>query len=188
MPQRRPLYRCVAGVEPNILLQSGPGSEQWLWRDLPSSPGITRGSIKTTLTRVSDLMRSDATETPLISLRSWHRAQHSPSIRSRIGVVVVEESGIEFLDRPHPTPNFMNNSPLGMNLIPLDSWHPAQEPPCGGFRIACVAVVECCSCGPGVSMLNQWPRTRSVHVECCDEKMVSHRVQFEAKCRETTRQ
>jgi len=30
-------------------------------------------------------------------------------------------------------------------------------------------------------------RTQSVDVECCDEKIVSHRVLFEAKCRETTR-
>jgi len=36
-------------------------------------------------------------------------------------------------------------------------------------------------------MLNQWPRTRSVDVQCCDEKIVSHRVLFEAKCREITR-
>ena len=47
----------------------------------------------------------------------------------------------------------MNNSPLGMNLIPLDSWHRAQESPCIRFSIDCVAVVECCSCDPGVLML-----------------------------------
>jgi len=47
----------------------------------------------------------------------------------------------------------MNNIPLGMNLIPLDSWHRAQEQPSVGFRIDCLAVVECCSCGPGVWML-----------------------------------
>jgi len=62
-----------------------------------------------------------------------------------------------------------------MNLIPLDSWHRAQEPPSVGFRIGCLAVVECCSCGPGVCML-------SVVM-----KRVSRRVQFEAKSRETTR-
>jgi len=62
-----------------------------------------------------------------------------------------------------------------MNLIPLDSWHRAQEPPSVGFRIDCLAVVECCSCSPGVWML-------SVVM-----KRVSRRVQFEAKCRETTR-
>jgi len=95
-------------------------------------------------------MGFDATETSFISPRSWRRAQHSPAIGSRIGVVVVEESAIEFLDHQPSTPNFMNNSPLWMNLIPRDSWHRAQEPPCVGFRIGCVAVVECCSCGPGV--------------------------------------
>ena len=47
----------------------------------------------------------------------------------------------------------MNNIPLGMNLKPLDSWHRAQEPPSVGFRIDCLAVVECCSCGLGVWML-----------------------------------
>jgi len=44
----------------------------------------------------------------------------------------------------------MNNIPLGMNLIPLDSWHRAQEPPSVGFRIDCLTVVECCSYSPGV--------------------------------------
>jgi len=48
----------------------------------------------------------------------------------------------------------MNNIPLGMNLIPLDSWNRAQEPPGVRFRIEYVAVVECCSCGLGVSMLS----------------------------------
>jgi len=42
-----------------------------------------------------------------------------------------------------------------MNLIPLDSWHRAQERPGIGFRINCVAVVECCSCGPVVWILTQ---------------------------------
>ena len=48
----------------------------------------------------------------------------------------------------------MNNIPLGMNLIPLDSWHRAQEPPGVGLRIDCLAVVEYCSCGPAVWMLS----------------------------------
>jgi len=69
----------------------------------------------------------------------------------------------------------MNNIPLGMNLIPVDSWHRVQEPSSVGFRIDCLAVVECCSWGLGVWML-------SVVM-----KRVSRRVQFEAKCRETTR-
>jgi len=38
--QRRPLYPCVAGVEPNNLPQSDPGSEQSLMRDLSSGSGI----------------------------------------------------------------------------------------------------------------------------------------------------
>jgi len=120
MLQRRSLYRCVAGVEPNILPQSEPGSEHWLWRNLPSSSKIAN--------------------TPPI--QPW---------------------------------NFMNNIPLGMNLIPLDSWHRVQEPLSVGFKIDCLAVVECCSWGPGVWML-------SVVM-----KRESRRVQFEAKCRETTR-
>jgi len=48
----------------------------------------------------------------------------------------------------------MNNIPLGMNLIPLDSWHRAQEPPSVRFSIEYLAVVECCSCGLGVWMLS----------------------------------
>jgi len=119
MLQRRSLYRCVAGVEPNDLPQSDSGSEQWSWRNLPSS--------------------SEIASTPPIQ------------------------------------PCNLNNIPLGMNLIPLDSWHRAQEPPGVGFRIDCLAVVECCSGGPGVWML-------SVVM-----KRVSRRVQFEAKCRKTTR-
>jgi len=46
--------------------------------------------------------------------------------------------------------NFMNNSPLGMNLIPLYSWRQAQEPPGVGIRIHCTAMVECFSWRPGV--------------------------------------
>ena len=44
----------------------------------------------------------------------------------------------------------MNNSPLGMNLILLDSCYRAQEPLCVGLGIHCVAVVECYNGGPGV--------------------------------------
>ena len=40
-----------------------------------------------------------------------------------------------------------------------------------------------CGCG---GLLQLW--ARSVHIECRHEKNVSRRVQFEAKCRETTRQ
>jgi len=44
---------------------------------------------------------------------------------------------------------------------------------------------QLCGCG---GVLQLWPR--SVDIECCDhdEKSVSRGVQFEAKCRETTRQ
>jgi len=99
MRQRRPLYRCVAGIEPNNLPQSDPGSAQRLWRNLPSSPGIARVPIKTTPTRVSDFMSFDATETSFIPLRSWRQDQQPPAIGSRIGQAVVEESAIEFWDR-----------------------------------------------------------------------------------------
>jgi len=99
MRQRRPLYRCVAGVEPNNPTQSDPGSERWFWRNLSWSSEIAS---------ISPLQPCD----------------------------------------------FMNNSPLGMNLILLDSWHRAQEHAGVGFRIDCVAVVDCCSCGPGVCILS----------------------------------
>jgi len=56
-------------------------------------------SIKTTVTRVSNFLSFDATETFFIPLRSWRRARQSPAIRFRIGAVVVEESAIEFWDR-----------------------------------------------------------------------------------------
>jgi len=210
MRQRRTLYRRVAGVRVNNLPQSDPESAQRLWRNLTSGSGIATVPIKTTPTRVSDFIGFDGTETSFIPLRSWHRAQQPPAIRSRIGPAAVEESPIEFWDcqgtykdNPHkgqrfhefrcdrdvlytaallasrPTTcrnriedwlsscggichrvlgspashpiqpcDFMNNSPMGMNLIPLDSWHRAQEPPCVGFRIDCGAVVECCSCEP----------------------------------------
>jgi len=102
MPQRRPLYICVDGVEPNNIPQSDPESVKLLWRNVPSSSGVARVvPIKTTLTRVSDLMSSDATETSFIPLGSCRRAQQSPVIRFRIGEVVVEESAIEFGDRQH---------------------------------------------------------------------------------------
>jgi len=91
MPQRRSLYHCVAGVEPDNLPQSDSGSEQWLWRDLPSSSGIAMVSIKTTLKRVSDFLSFDATGTPFIPLDSWHRAQEHPGVRFRIDCLAVVE-------------------------------------------------------------------------------------------------
>jgi len=57
--------------------------------------------VKTTLTRVSDFLSIDATETYFIPLRSWRRAQQSPATRLRIGAVAVEESAIELLERQH---------------------------------------------------------------------------------------
>jgi len=93
---------CQAGIEANNLLQSDSESAQWSWRSLTSSYGSARVSIKTTLTRVSDFLSSDATETSFIPLRSWRRAQRSPAIGFRIGAVVVEESAIEFWDRQSP--------------------------------------------------------------------------------------
>ena len=50
--------------------------------------------VRTTLTRVSDFLSIDATETYFIPLRSRRRAQQSPAIRIRIGAVAVEESAI----------------------------------------------------------------------------------------------
>jgi len=147
MRQRLSLYLCVDGVEPNRLPESDPGSAQWLWRDLTSSSGSARVPIKTTPIRVSDFMGFDVTETSFIPLRGCRRAKRPPAIRSRIGPAVVEESPIEFRDLPQPTL----------------------------FRINWLAVVECCSCGPGLWML-------SVVM-----KRVSGCVQFEVKCRETTR-
>ena len=99
MRQRLPLYRWVAGIEPNNLPQSDPGLVQRLWRNLPSGSGIARVSIKTTLTSLSDFLSLDATEISFIPLRRWHREQQSPAIRFRIRAVVVEESAIEFWDR-----------------------------------------------------------------------------------------
>jgi len=66
---------------------------------MPSSSGIARVSIKTTLTRVSDFLPFDATETSFIPPRSGRRAQQSPAIRFRIRAVVVEEFAIELWDR-----------------------------------------------------------------------------------------
>jgi len=40
-----------------------------------------------------------------------------------------------------------------MNLIPLDSWHRAQEHPGIRSRIDCLAMVVYSSCGPGVSVV-----------------------------------
>jgi len=90
---------CQAGIEANNLPQSDSELAKWSWRNLTSSCGRARVSIKTTLTRVSDLLSSDVTETSFIPLRSWRRAQRSPAIRFRIGAVVLEESAIEFCDR-----------------------------------------------------------------------------------------
>ena len=65
-------------------------------------------SRKTTLRRVSDILRFDATETLFIPLRSWRRAQQPAATRFTIGVVVLEGSDIElrkrlgtYNDKPH---------------------------------------------------------------------------------------
>jgi len=101
-------------------------------------------------------MSFGVTETYLILPRSWRRAEQCSAVGSRIGPAVMEESAIEFWDSQHTIQycNFMNNIPLVMNLIPLDSWHRAQEPPGVRFRIDCLGVVECCSCGTGVWILS----------------------------------
>ena len=54
--------------------------------------------LKTTSPRVSDLLGLDVTETSLIPLGSWRRAQQPPAIRFSIGAVVVEGSAIEVMD------------------------------------------------------------------------------------------
>jgi len=120
MRQGRTLYHCVAGSKPNNLLQSDPGLELWLWRNLPLSSRIARVLIKTTLTRVSDFLSSDATETSFIPLRSWRQAQQCPAIRFTIGAMVVEGSAIEFWDCQHTIQyrNFMDKGRGGMYLIP----------------------------------------------------------------------
>jgi len=152
MRQRRPLYRRVAGIEPNSLLQSDPGSAQRLWRNLPSSSGIARvpASVKTTPTRVSDFLGFNATGTYLIPLRSWHRAQQPPAIGSRIGAMVVEKSAIEFWDRQGiyivkttltRVSDFLSIDATETYLIPLRSWRRARQSPAIGFTIG-EAVVE----------------------------------------------
>jgi len=66
-------------------------------------------------------MGLDATETLLIPLGGWRQDQQSPAIRSSIGGVVVEESGIGFWDRqPSIQPrNLINKAHGGMDLTPL---------------------------------------------------------------------
>jgi len=127
MPQRRPLYRCLASADPDNLLESESGLVNWLWRNLPSSSGMARGPIKTTVTKVSNFMGFDATGMSFIPLCSWCQAQQPPVIRSRIRLALVEGFAIEFWDHQQPFQhsNFMNNSPLGMNLILVYSWHRA---------------------------------------------------------------
>jgi len=48
--------------------------------------------------------------------------------------------------------NITNSIALGMNIIQVDSWYRALGPPGVGFGIDCLAVVECCSSGLGVSI------------------------------------
>ena len=73
--------------------------------------------------------------------------------RSGCGGICHQVLGLLALQPIQPC-NFMNNRPLGMNLIPLDNWHWAEKPLCVGFRIDCVTVVEGCSCETGVRMLS----------------------------------
>ena len=45
MPHRRPLYRCVAGVEPNNLPPTELESVMRLWSNLPSSKILPAGNL-----------------------------------------------------------------------------------------------------------------------------------------------
>jgi len=127
MRQRRPLYHCVAGVEPNNLPTSG----------------------------------------------------------SQIGPTVVEKSAIKLWDRQHPT-----------TFSPVPSWIIALW---GRFLYRWIAGIGPRNLRVSYSGLIVWLwwSVEAVAPECgcwalvlwwkeCDEKSVSRRVQFEAKCRETT--
>jgi len=160
MRQRRILYRWKAGVKPNNLPQTESKSVQRLWSNLPSSK-ISPVIPNTPSTEDSDFLSFDATGKYLIPSRSWRRAQQSPAIRFRIRGVVVEESAIEFWDchsiyktTLKRVSDFLSFDATETPFIPLDSWHRAQEHPGIGFRIECLAVVEGCSCDPGVWILS----------------------------------
>jgi len=93
--------------------------------------------VKTTLTRVSDFLNIQATETYPIPLRTWHRAQQSPAIGFRIGAVVVEESAIEFWNRQGTyivktthtrVSEFLSIDATETYFIRLRSWPRAQQP------------------------------------------------------------
>jgi len=77
-----------------------------------------------------------------IPQRSWHWAQQSPAIRSRIGQAVVVESAIEFWDRQHTIQhcNLINKSREGEELIPLGSRRCGQQPPAIRSRIGQVVI------------------------------------------------
>jgi len=93
---------------------------------------------------VSDFMGSDATETAFIPLRSCRQAQQFPTIRSRIGALVVEEAVIEFWDCQDSIQpcNFMNKDRGGMDCTPLGSWRRAQRSPAIRSRVGSVVVKE----------------------------------------------
>ena len=91
MRQRRTIFRRVAGVQPNNLLQSDPESDNRLWRNLPSSSVISMLSIMTTLKRVSYFLSFDATVTRFILLDIWHRAQEHHGVGFSIDCLAVVE-------------------------------------------------------------------------------------------------
>ena len=105
--------------------------------------------VKTTLTRVSDFLSIDATETYFIPLRSWRRAQQSCAITSRIGAVVGEGFAIEFWDRQGTcivkttltrVSDFLSIDATETYFIPLRSWRRAQQSPAIRLRIGAVVV------------------------------------------------
>jgi len=82
-------------------------------------------------------MSIDATVMTFIPACSWRRAQSRLSDGFKIGLLVVEESALEFWDRQHPLlacpgppprlcSDFISIDATVTSLIPTCSWHRAQ--------------------------------------------------------------
>jgi len=120
MQQRRPLYRCVAGVEPNNLPQTELESVMRLWSNLPSSKVPPASYLS---------------PPPDISAKSWVlMPQRRPSYRCVAGVEPnnLQQTESQSVSRlwsnllssicDRQPCNSMSIDGVGMGLIPACSW------------------------------------------------------------------
>jgi len=148
MWHRQIFCHCVSGVRPNNLVNSDSESVKWLWRKLLSGfVGAIISKVKTALTSIGNLMCVNAMKAYIFPPHGCHRAKQPQVIRSQISEPAVEELAIELWHCWYPIEpsSLINNSPLGINLILVNSSQGGYQLPGIWVRIGSMVVMECSS-------------------------------------------